>query len=525
MHTSASVPRSTTWEILQKSRNVAAVATLTTGLSSQNAALRHLSLKALLARDEEAARRAIVVNWENLDEGDIELLRAKCELFVEVTRTLLVEGSLSEKRSALSAIAELDLSRAIEPVLEIVVNSRHALNQPATDCLFEMCERWGRLARIGQDVPSIRTPLLDKLNFKLALFHEHKNTRIVDAWLRLAHWDDSLQRGMLSGPKKGAYRSVLKRLQESSQPEILQLLAGYLWRSTTPASILSILAERREPALAFEMAAMLDAQTLPMALRRLRDLPPLECLKNLEIESLEISFDIEKKLWLMLAASSDDLRRVLSAALRLSQFGSAEARQTAAEMLRRCRRPDLETLVPAIQSATTGGGSSPSLAELMKGIAGWLKSPSTALEKAAREFLRDFTLENLLDHARHWPTQMCKAMAEIVAVSEINLNESLSRELQCSSPKRRMAALKITEILGCTDKVTEWLMPLLNDPRLDVRVRVIDLLSALGHESLESLIPQLLCDASTDIQDAANRAIRRLNRNNNNAFSTTASEL
>jgi HEAT repeat protein len=103
-------------------------------------------------------------------------------------------------------------------------------------------------------------------------------------------------------------------------------------------------------------------------------------------------------------------------------------------------------------------------------------------------------------------------MASIVKLVEKDVTESLTRELQSPAPRRRLAALQATQLLGCADDVSQILLPLLNDPRLEVRVRTIDLLGALGHESLETLIPELLQDASTDIQDAANRAVRRIQR-------------
>ncbi len=514
MISSPSVPRSTTWEVLQRSRNLAAVATLSTGLTSSSPEIRHLSLKALLARDEDEARRAILVSWESYDERNIELIRRDSVRFVEAANNLLAKGSLSEKKSALAAIAGLDLVQAIDSLLDLVVNPRHSLCGGATDCLLEMCERWGKQARGGHDVPSIRSAMLEKLHHKLAYFHEHKCMALVDAWLSLVHWDDSLQRGILSDPSHDVYRSVLQRLAQSERTALLQLLAGYLWRSTAPKSITTTLVDRAEPTLALEMALLLDEQTLPVALKRLRQLPPLRCIVELDIANVQLGFEVQKKLWLMFAASSTDLAQILSGAIRLAKLGTADGRHTAAEMVRRCRKVELATLVPAMQASMLHSGNDDCLADLVLEIAKWLESPSLVLKKAAREFLADFSLKNLLEHSRQWPTQMCKAMAGIVVLTEKNVGETLSRELQCPSPKRRLAALQVTEMLGCSESVSQWLMPLLDDPRLDVRVRVIDLLSALGHESLETLIPELQQDASTDIQDAANRAVRRLNRRN-----------
>jgi HEAT repeat protein len=236
-------------------------------------------------------------------------------------------------------------------------------------------------------------------------------------------------------------------------------------------------------------------------------------LKQVEGHLPRVNFEIEKRIWLMIAASSDDLALVLRGAVKLAKLGTREGRQTAADMLRGCRPTDIETLVPAIRAnALELPQDGASLGYLIIEVADWLHSPSIALKTAASAFLQDFTVENLLEQVRHWPMEMCKAMANIVVIAEANCTQKLTAELQSPAPKRRLAALQVTQLLGCSRQVSDALMPLLDDPRLEVRVRTIDLLGALGHERLEQMIPELLEDASTDIQDAASRAVRRMLR-------------
>jgi hypothetical protein len=513
MSNSLTVPRSTTWETLQKTSNLAAVNTLATGLSSTHAELRHLCLQALLARDEEPARREIVMNWESYDEKDLSLLQHVRLQFGELTKNLLSSGTPAEKRMAFSAIAALDLHDALEVMLEIAVDPTHALNINATECLTQMCVRWGALARSGKDVPTIRGRMLECMHAQLALFHQHESMKLIDAWLSLAHWDDALQRSLISDSRQDAYRAVMKRLRECEQPAVVQLLAGYIGRGTTPKNVLEIIVERRDTAVAIEIAKLSDSRIWQGVLKRLRQLPALASLQSIEVDMPQMNVEIERRLWLMVASSSDDIQLVLRGALRQSKLGTRDARQTAAEMLRLCRRPELGTLVPAIQAAEMESANPDhSLGLLTRQIATWLSNPSQVLKKAAREFLQEFTADNLLDQVRHWPTEMCKAMASIVMLVETDMTERLTRELQSPAPRRRLAALQATQLLDCAHKVSQALMPLLDDPRLEVRVRTIDLLGALGHESLEKMIPELLADANTDIQDAASRAVRRMKR-------------
>ncbi len=513
MSVTSIIPRSTTWDVLQNSRNQAAIATLASGLKSEVPELRHLCLKSLLAKAEDAARYAIILNWENYDETDRRLLRTRPARFAETAKLLLTTGTLAERRMALAAVSDLDLNDSIDVVLKIAVDRTNALGLQATECLTKMCERWGNKARNGKDVPTIRGRMLERLSAQLAVFHEHKNAKLVDAWLCLAHWDDSLQRSLIADSRHGAYRTLMQRLRESQHPSVIQLLGGYLVRTATPANVLAILTERTEPSVAVEIAKRLETHTIHGAVKRLQQLAPLQCLKHIEDELKPVNVEIERRLWLMVSASTDDLGQVLRGALKLSKLGTKEARQTAADMLRNCKHPDLDQLVAAIQTATSDiAENDHCVGSLTKQISQWLNSPSMVLRKAAQYFLQDFTVDNLLDQIRHWPTPMCQAMAQIVVLVEPDVTERLTHELQSPAPRRRLAALQATQLLSCVDQVSKALMLLLEDPRLDVRVRTIDLLGALGHESLEHLIPRLLADASTDIQDAAGRAVRRLNR-------------
>jgi hypothetical protein len=513
MTTTAYLPRALTWSVLERTRNQAAINTLAAGLTSQVPGLRHRCIQALIVREELEAREAVLRHWGNYDVEDLKLLHAESRKFVEAVKSLFKLGSLPEKRAVLAAINDLDMTDSIDEILEIVVDQRHALCPQATQCLLEMCRRWGAHARAGKDVPSRRGPMLEKMYNKLAQFYEHKNVNLVDAWLSLAHWDDAQQRQLISDPRQAAYRCVLKQLRQSQRPAIVQLLAGYLLRSTTPTTVLDILCQRPEEAVAIEIAKIIDDQSLGAALKCLKRLPALESLKHIDAErNLSVGIELEKRLWLMVAASSNELGQVLRGALKLSKHGTRDARQTAASMLRRCRRPDLDTLVATLQAASLEETNPNHTGNVIRAIAAWLQSPSVALKKAAADFLQDFTIERLLDQSRVWPTQLCKAMAGIVMIAESNITEVLSRELQSPAPKRRLSALQAAQILGCVQEVSQVLLPLLEDPRLEIRVRTIDLLSALGHESLEQIIPALLNDASTDIQDAAGRAIRRMNR-------------
>lgn len=506
------VPRSSTWETLQKSRNLAAIKTLSSGLVSTNPLLRRQCLRSLLRRDEPETRKVILENWEVLDEEDRNLVHEHSCSFVKAAEAMLRQGTLSERRLAVTVIAELDLTDALEGVLDFVLDRHHALNGQAVSCLLECCQRWGERARQDKDVPSHRGRILNMLYGRLAHYNSHKCRTLIDAWLRVVRWDDALHRRLVSDPRQEAHRALLDRLHDSDHPAVVQLAAGYFWRTAAPQHVIEMLAERQGVELAIELAKSFEGAQLKSLLGRLQELPPLACLKGLGSEPLAVDFEIEQRLWRMLAASSEDLAHVLRGALKLARLGTREAREAAAEVVCGCRRPELSTFIPCLQADAASLRAEEGLTELVEEITTWLNSPSVPLRRAAAHLLRDFTVRNLLDQVRQWPTQMCKAMSRIVALVERDFAEVLSRELQNPAPKRRIAALQVIQLLDCANQVSASLLPMLDDPRLEVRVRTIDLLSALEHDSLHEIALQLMHDTNTDIQDAAQRALRRIQR-------------
>ncbi len=508
----ALVPRQITWDQLEKSHNPAALQLLAAGLASPFPEVRMQCLKALLARDEILARNLVLLNWEKLSETEIEYVRANILHFQAAALNLLATGTTTEARLALVAIAQLCLTGCIPQVLKIVIDPLHALQPLANDCLQAVCMHWGTRARDLKDVPSVRTPLLDAVYACLLEYSKHKSTQVIDAWLCLVHWDDSLQRGLLADPGHCAFRAVVDRLRDSEIDHHIKLLSGYLLRSTTPKSVQLLVVEKSDQRLAFELAKFVDTPSWSPLKRRLRELPVLACLQNIETDFENASVAEKKRLWLLMSVSSRDYGQVLRGALQIAKLGNADARQVAAEIVRNVKKPDLDTMVGDLQSALAGlakpNSAGPALLESVL----WVQSASVPLRTAAAELFSEFTVARLIEQVSYWPTSMCKAMAHVVSVANHDITSYLVKELESPSPKRRLAALRATQMLSHSESVSQFLLPMLEDPKLDVRVRVIDLLSELDGNVLERLLPVWLNDVSTDIQEAAKRVMRRRER-------------
>jgi hypothetical protein len=511
------VPRQITWEVVGKSSNQAALPLLAAGLASPSVEVRMQCLESLLSRPEILARKHILLQWSNLTETEVEYVRRNTLHFQCAALDILENGSLAEQRLVLTAISQLQLPGCLSDILKIVIDPLHALQSLASECLLAICIDWGRKARADKDVPSVRGPMLETVYKSLLEYPKHKSHHVVDAWLALVHWDDSLQRGLVGDPGHVAFNAIIARLNatpdnQTQYKQLLKLMAGYLVRATAPKSIHRLVCEKADPQLALELAAIVGTANWEPLKRRLRELPALACLQTLEGGFQECSLAEKKRLWLLMSVSSIEYGQVLRGALQIAKTGNTEGRQVAAEIVKNCRKPELDEMVGELQCALAGIAKPNSAGPAMLEIVLWVKSPSVPLKQAAKELFNQFTVEGLIEQVSHWPTSMCKAMAYVVSLTNDEFTSRLIKELECPSPKKRLAALRATQMLGHSETVSQNLLPMLDDPRLEVRVRVIDLLSELGGVVLDQMLPSWLNDVNTDIQEAAKRVMRRRER-------------
>jgi hypothetical protein len=504
------VASSATWNVLRTTGNPAATVLLGAGLTHPVAEFRHSCLKTLIARNDNAANMLILSHWNVLDSKDHSLLREHSQQFAAAIRTLLSRGSMQIKGMMLSAVSELDLCDSVDVLIELATNTKHPLSQQAGNCLLSLCQNWGNANRCGESRGASQRPLLiNMLHHELLRFP--KNDIIMNAWLSVAHWDDGHQRSLMSDTSQPAYSQMLKTLAETNDPAALQLLAGYFWRSTTPPSIQTIICEQPNSILAIEMAKIVSDRDFETVLHRLRSSKSLASMANLNIDELKLNRSTFRRLLLMMAASREDFSWALSRCTALAKGTSAESRRLATEVLKWARVVPLDKLVALMQDDATNNGGKQTLHDIHE-ILSWLKSSSLALRQAAIQFFKEFTVENLIRLIGSWPARMCRVMADVVAIVDKQMIKTLTANLASPAPKKRIAALLAVEYLGCASQLRDSVLSLLNDPRIDVRVRVIDTLSATSDESLLPLIPQLLIDPNTDVVDAAARASKRLER-------------
>ncbi|MCA9195275.1 MAG: hypothetical protein KDB03_26070 [Planctomycetales bacterium] len=505
-------PRLATWEVLEKTRNTAAVNVLAQGLHCKQPDVHTHCLNILLGRQEPQACLQLILNWDALSPRDIETVRAQSHQFRAAMDEIFAGPEASDKRAALQCIEDLDLVESVDHVLSILTQKASGIFERAHECMQSMCSRWGRRARDHAPCAS-RSVLVEKVGTMLMNSADDQREIFVRLWLRLAHWDDSIQRGLVSDHRHPAYSVLFKEFRRTDDPAVLELLAGYLIRNTSNNLLTEILAEKPNHRLAIQIAHLMSPKTRAAAIKHLSICSPLACLRDPPSILANQTFEVQCSIWLAIAANSRNLGQVLQGAILLSQSASSAGREVAAKMLEICHKPTIEQVVSAIQFAHSKMSDESAVGHYLLKLQTWFDSPSSLLRDAVKEFFKEFNLQELVRNVQKMPAPMCKAMAEIVRRIDSDITTPLAAELDSPAPKRRLDAMQVIQHLDLISHFSSQLMQLLDDPRVEIRVRAIDMLSVLENDPLEFMLPKLLEDLSSDVQEAAGRALRRRKRN------------
>ena len=258
-----------TYETLATTRNEAAIDVLLSLLGRPNDPNRKSAINALLRRTEPRAPESLLASWETLAPEDIYLMRASKKWFKESIATAL-EGKGDSLARAIQAASDLRLVDVV-PKLILLAESHGVaeVRQAAGDAVQTLVAPLGDEARNDRGQAAVRGPIIARLVDSVRRFAMHRNEQMVESFLMTSAWSDPDLRQILSEPST-IRELIAKQLAQSTQPGVLDLLAGYIRRKNMPDWLASITTGRQD-------VAFRDA-----LLRRIGSEPTATSLKNLQ---------------------------------------------------------------------------------------------------------------------------------------------------------------------------------------------------------------------------------------------------
>jgi len=496
-----------TLQLLEITRNDAAVAVLAHGLAVEDALVRESSVRALMNRRSETSLKALVQNWHLLQETDKQLLDKNWPLFVPNVLELLKSEDSRDNRNAIQAVSDLNLVDGFPELITLSTNDTHLLCSEARTALSQLAVRWGKRARCGRDVPSVRMPMLQNLFQSILNYSQHRCTEIVDGWLCMSSWDDATMRSILLDPGHPAYTQIIRRFRFSHEPQVIELLVGFLSRRSTPPAILEILAERSESSIAFHMLEKYQNQLDEVSRHHLERMPRCECLFIFTSEDLgHMSFAQQQTLAILRAANASSPHTIIQAALDVYRSDPIEGPKSAARLIRLLHGISIETLAGAF-------GSSPSVEQqelrfLIEQIIPWRDSNNRNLADNVNLIFEEVSLNRLLSQIPIGPSLLCEGIASLINALKLSISHDLSAELANPSPRRRSLAIRAIAYLNSVPEYRSSLGNMISDPREEVRIAVIESLAQDPSPEATKLLKLAENYPSTITNEAATIALK-----------------
>lgn len=466
-----------TLKLLEETRNDAAIAVLAHGLVVADPKIREASVRALLTRRTESAIKAIVQHWHLLEPSDKKLLDNHWQLFVPNTLAMLKSPDTRDNRNAIQTVSDLNLVEGFYDLIQISVNDTHLLCSEARQALSQLASRWGERARSGRDVPSVRLPMLQNLFASIYEYQQHRCVEVIDAWLRMSAWEDATLRSVLTDPGHPCYNQIMRRLRFSQEPQVIELLAGFLPRRSTPPIVLEVLAERQESFLAFHLIEKYQNTLDEVSRYHLERMPRCESLFIFNTDELaHMSFSQQQTLAMLRAANASSPHTVIQAAIDIERSDPVEGPKSAARLLKLLHGIPLDILGGAF-------GKLPSEPErdlrgLIESILHWRDHANRHLAESTAKIFEEITLPRLLSQIPIGPASLCEGIANLLKVLGSSFDNELTFELSNPSPRRRSLAVRAIAYLDLVPTYRSTLGSMISDSREEVRIAAIESLAA-----------------------------------------------
>ena len=266
----------TTFRVLAKTRNDAAVDVLIAALDSDNPAVQEEALAAVLTRRSPVGHREVLRRFPEFSDRWKAIVGQHPGRLTHALRdALLGDDPLLYRNACQAAVAfrEYDLIPALLTVLEGADRSSGDL---ATETLTALVKHlYEELTGRGEpdarrDPQALRRFVLGALEQSVHHFGRHRRREVFEAFLLLTPGDNVTLRQILQNPHHAGFLVAVDVLTHSEHAAVIRLLLGFLDDPQTPSAALSVVGSRS------------DARFARHLLRKIGHEPPRTVLHNLK---------------------------------------------------------------------------------------------------------------------------------------------------------------------------------------------------------------------------------------------------
>jgi hypothetical protein len=509
----------TTFEVLTRSSNEAAVDLLLRELNSPHQQIQAGVLASLLERRSPAGHREVL--------RQLHQHGAKWQPQIEQRRTWMA-GALrnamtsSDLRMSVNAcqcalwFAEFEL---IPTLANLVENADHPHRELAASTLLQLAQQLyeelgaEREMRRRRDPDNIRRSVLTSLERATLHYPQHKRSEALEAFLMLTPRDNAVLQSILHDPFHSVYLPVVDYLLRDSRGGILRLLLGFLDDPHASLSMLQIIGRRADPRFIRMFLPRVATEYSPVVLQNLKRIDKIVWTQNVAAVLADEDEATQSGAIRLVTSSGikrDDQFRVID---WIARHGHASARRVAVSTLAAFQGSEANQLVtrsledadPQVQAHALNQLRNRGIPGALPRLITALDSPHDILRETARANLSEFTFQRFLGSFETLDDEVRLSTGNLVRKVDPHCAELLADELDSLSRTRRLRGLEIAALLQLVTQVEQTVIRLLTeDEDYMVRVRAAQALSScVSNACMQALSDTQALDRSGTVREAA----------------------
>ncbi|MDP6446883.1 MAG: HEAT repeat domain-containing protein, partial [Pirellulaceae bacterium] len=464
---------------------------------------------------------ALIKRWDTLSDRWKNSIAERGGRVSGAVRDAILSSDAELRANGCDAVLWLKEYDLIPALVNAAEESGSELADLSAQTLIELGELLFEELAAPRDYQNRRDPqlvrrfVLSSLEKSVDRFEQHKRDEIIECFLLLTKYENSLLRAILQNPKRIVYDAVVRRLSTSSRPGVTRLLLQFLDDSKVPPAALHILARRRDVPFVRRLLKSTGLEPTEAVLRNIGRVDHFawateddRVLAALNEEEQEIAMNI-------VVASSTPRMEVFDVLRRSLESGNSGGRRSAATALEDFQGNDVNHLLmdslhdadPDVQATLARQLRERGIPGAMSQLIALVESPHEQVRQAAFDSLTEFNFERFLGAFDMLEEDVRASTGSLVRRIDANTVEELREELDSPSRMRRLRAVQIAPAVGAVDDVTPRLLSLLDDDDHFIRADVVKSLTFARSPLAKKALEDAVQDRNPTVRAAAEQAL------------------
>jgi hypothetical protein len=509
----------TTFGLLAKTENEAAIEVLLPALDSPQPAIQEGALVALLHRPGPAGGREILRRVPTMSPRWKSIIGQHHGRMTGALRDAVLDADANRCRNGCQAAVwfrEYDLIPTLLAVLQ-GRGGRHA--DVAAGSLLGLTERlYDELAGTSQrsdrrDPHLVRRHVVNSLEAAVGHYGQHKRPEVIEAFLLLASRDNVTLKLILQSPRHPALAPVIETLTRSPRKGVIRLLLAYLDDPHVPPGALEAIAHREDMTFLQYLLRKIGREPSSAVAQNLKRMDSIAWLRSGQTQWRELDDAAQHAMVRLLMASSIPRPQVFAVLEKVLVHGKGGGRREAARALAAFPGAAANALAmkflydpdPHVQAPIVGQLRGRGLPGILPELVKMVDSPHAVVRKAARESLSEFSFRRYLAAFEMLDEQVRQNTGRLVRKIDPHTVPLLREELHSPMRTRRLRAVAIARLIDVVEPLEPIILDLLEDTDHMVRTAAAAAL-ARSHSTASH---RALLGASHDTSEVVRRAARQ----------------